>query len=64
MDEVTALLKDGDDYVTKPFHPSLLLAYISAILKRRKRRQNGQLPPLLSSRYKMAGMGELILFRK
>lgn len=34
MDEVTALLKGGDDYVTKPFHPSLLLAHITAVLKR------------------------------
>lgn len=33
-DEVTALLKGGDDYITKPFHPSLLLAHISAVLKR------------------------------
>ena len=37
MDEVTALLKGGDDYVTKPFHPSLLLAHISAVLKRTRR---------------------------
>ncbi len=33
-DEVTALLKGGDDYITKPFHPSLLLAHISVVLKR------------------------------
>ena len=37
MDEVAALLKGGDDYVTKPFHPSLLLAHISAVLKRARR---------------------------
>lgn len=37
MDEVTALLKGGDDYITKPFHPSLLLAHISAVLKRTKK---------------------------
>ncbi len=36
MDEVTALVKGGDDYVTKPFHPSLL-AHITAVLKRTKR---------------------------
>lgn len=42
MDEVTALLKGGDDYVTKPFHPSLLLAHITAVLKRtRKEAQAG-----------------------
>ena len=37
MDEVTALLKGGDDYITKPFHPSLLLAHIGAVLKRTKK---------------------------
>ena len=45
MDEVTALLKGGDDYVTKPFHPSLLLAHISAVLKRTRR--NTELPKLM-----------------
>lgn len=44
MDEVTALLKGGDDYITKPFHPSLLLAHISAVLKRSRR--NTDLPKL------------------
>lgn len=34
MDEVTALLKGGDDYITKPFPPALLLAHIAAVLKR------------------------------
>lgn len=33
-DEVEALLKGGDDYITKPFHPSVLLAHITAVLKR------------------------------
>lgn len=33
-DEVEALLKGGDDYITKPFHPSVLLAHIAAVLKR------------------------------
>lgn len=37
MDEVTALLKGGDDYITKPFHPSVLLAHITAVLKRTKK---------------------------
>ncbi|MCI8287330.1 MAG: response regulator transcription factor [Lachnospiraceae bacterium] len=37
MDEVTAFLKGGDDYITKPFHPSLLLAHINAVLKRTQR---------------------------
>lgn len=47
MDEVTALLKGGDDYVTKPFHPSLLLAHISAVLKRTRRNTD---PPKLTHR--------------
>ena len=29
-DEVTALLQGGDDYITKPFPPALLLAHITA----------------------------------
>ena len=33
-DEVTALLKGGDDYITKPFQPAVLLAHITAVLKR------------------------------
>lgn len=33
-DEVTALLKGGDDYITKPFPPAVLLAHITAVLKR------------------------------
>lgn len=37
MDEVTALLKGGDDYITKPFHPSLLLVHITAVLKRTRK---------------------------
>lgn len=37
MDEVTALLKGGDDYITKPFHPTVLLAHITAVLKRTKK---------------------------
>lgn len=33
-DEVTALLKGGDDYIVKPFQPSVLIAHIAAVLKR------------------------------
>lgn len=33
-DEVTALLKGGDDYITKPFPPAVLLAHITAVMKR------------------------------
>ena len=34
MDELTGILKGGDDYVTKPFQPPVLLARIGAVLKR------------------------------
>lgn len=34
MDELTGMLKGGDDYITKPYEPSLLLAHIGAVLKR------------------------------
>lgn len=34
MDELNGMLKGGDDYITKPFHPPLLLARIAAVLKR------------------------------
>ena len=37
MDEAAALLKGGDDYITKPFHPSVLMAHISAVLKRTRK---------------------------
>lgn len=34
MDELTGMLKGGDDYITKPFQPPILLARIAAVLKR------------------------------
>ena len=34
MDELNGLLKGGDDYITKPYQPPLLLARIAAVLKR------------------------------
>lgn len=37
MDELTGMLKGGDDYITKPFQPPILLARIAAVLKRTKR---------------------------
>lgn len=46
-DEVTALLKGGDDYVTKPFPPAVLLAHITAVLKRAGR---GAEEPVLEHR--------------
>lgn len=36
-DELNGMLKGGDDYITKPFHPPVLLARIAAVLKRTKR---------------------------
>lgn len=38
-DEVTALLQGGDDYITKPFPPAVLLAHITAVLKRAGKRE-------------------------
>lgn len=34
MDELTGLMRGGDDYITKPFQPPILLAHIAAVLKR------------------------------
>ena len=34
MDELTGMLRGGDDYITKPYHVPLLLARIAAVLKR------------------------------
>lgn len=34
MDELNGMLKGGDDYVTKPFNAPVLLAHITAVLKR------------------------------
>lgn len=36
MTEIGSILLGGDDYIKKPYHPSVLLARISAILKRTK----------------------------
>lgn len=37
MDELSGLLKGGDDYITKPFHAPVLLAHIAAVLKRTRK---------------------------
>lgn len=34
MDELTGILNGADDYITKPFNPSILLARIGVVLKR------------------------------
>lgn len=36
MDELTGILKGGDDYITKPYQAPILLARINAVLKRTK----------------------------
>ena len=41
MDELNGMLSGGDDYITKPFNPPILLARIAAVLKRtRKNKEN------------------------
>ena len=42
MDELTGMLKGGDDYITKPFQPPLLLARIAAVLKRTRKETEGE----------------------
>lgn len=37
MEELSGMLQGGDDYITKPFQPPLLLAHIAAVLKRVKK---------------------------
>ena len=37
MDELNGMLGGGDDYITKPYQASILLARIAAVLKRTKR---------------------------
>lgn len=41
-DELNGILKRGDDYITKPFHPPVLLARIAAVLKRTMREEKKQ----------------------
>lgn len=39
MDELNGMLKGGDDYITKPFYPPILLAHIAAVLKRTRKKE-------------------------
>lgn len=39
MDELTGMVKGGDDYITKPFYPPVLLAHIAAVLKRTRNKE-------------------------
>lgn len=45
-DELAGMLRGGDDYITKPFYPPVLLARIAAVLKRAKKGAEGA-PSLL-----------------
>ena len=41
LDELNGMLSGGDDYITKPFNPPILLARIAAVLKwTRKNKEN------------------------
>ncbi len=37
MDEVLSLSYGADDYITKPYHPTILLLHIESVLKRRNK---------------------------
>ncbi len=41
-DELNGMINGGDDYITKPFYPPVLLARIAAVLKRVKREPDGE----------------------
>lgn len=41
MDELNGMLGGGDDYITKPFNPPILLAHIAAVLKRARKDEEG-----------------------
>ena len=43
MDELNGMLKGGDDYITKPFYPPILLAHIAAVLKRTRKKEEKML---------------------
>lgn len=43
VDELNGMLKGGDDYITKPFYPPVLLARIAAVLKRTRKKEREML---------------------
>ena len=43
MDELNCLLRGGDDFLSKPYQPAILLARISAVLRRTKREEDAAL---------------------
>ncbi len=52
-DVITGLNGGGDDYLTKPFHPSELIARVRSVL----RRTDGSAPPLKRTREKIQANG-------
>lgn len=40
MGEITGMLAGGDDYITKPYHPSVLLVRIATVLKRTRKKSS------------------------
>lgn len=45
-DELNGMITGGDDYITKPFYPPVLLARIAAVLKRAKKDSDRELSRL------------------
>lgn len=45
MAKISGMLAGGDDYITKPYHPSLLLSHIAAVLKRTRKKQRKKVTP-------------------
>lgn len=52
-DELNGMLRGGDDYITKPFRPPILLARIAAVLKRVKKENESEATVLI---YKDVGL--------
>lgn len=71
MDELTGILKGGDDYITKPYQAPVLLARIGAVLKRTRGRETQEIArftyrnaELDISKCSLAYQGRLVEFTK